>query len=94
MFAASESYIEKIISYDRTFAVRLMFGASPVLTGTTIQDVTLEEVINSADVLTMGCACSNKITVNLINPPGDIAYDGIDFTVEIGLKTSSNPETF
>ncbi len=94
MYAASESYVNKIISDDRTFAIRLTLGSSTVLTGTTIQDITLDEIINSTDVLTMGCACSNKVTVNLINPPTDIAYDGIDLTAEIGLLIEDRPITY
>ena len=89
--AKNENYAKRIISNDRTFAIRLKFGSSTVLTGTTIQDITLDEIINSTDVLTMGCACSNKITINLINPPTDIAYDGADFTAEVGLVISDRP---
>lgn len=94
MYIASENYIKNIISDNRTFAVRITFGSSTVLTGTTIQDITLDEIINSTDVLTMGCACSNKITVNLINPPTNIAYDGADFTVEVGLLLNDRPITY
>lgn len=85
MYSISKECAEKLISNDRTFALRITFGSSTVLTGTTLQDITLDEIINSTDVLTMGCACSNKITVNLINPPTDITYDGIDFTAEVSL---------
>jgi hypothetical protein len=91
MYLVSESYANKITSDDRTFAIRLTFGSSNVLTGTTIQNITLDEIINSTDVLTMGCACSNKITVNLINPPTDIAYDGATFTAEISLLLNDRP---
>ena len=94
MYVASENYVKNITSDNRTFAIRLTFGASTVLTGTTIQDITLDEVINSTDVLTMGCACSNKITINLINPPTTIAYDGVDFIVEVGLQINSSPVTY
>ena len=69
MYLVSENFANKIMSDDRQFALRLTFGSSTVLTGTTIQNITLDEIINSTDVLTMGCACSNKITINLINPP-------------------------
>ena len=89
MYTVSDAYAEKIVANDRTFAVRLTFvGSSTVLTGATIQDITLDEIINSAESLTMGCACSNKVTVNLINPPTDFAYDGAAFIPEVGLKIS------
>ena len=94
MYLTSEDFAKKIVSNDRRFALRLTFGSSTVLTGTTIQDITLDEVINSTDVLTMGCACSNKITVNLINAPTDIAYDGADFTAEVGLLLNDRPVTY
>lgn len=94
MYSVSEIYANRIMSNDRKFALRLTFGTSTVLTGTTIQDITLDEIINSTDALTMGCACSNKITVNLINAPTDIAYDGADFTAEIGLLLNDRPITY
>lgn len=92
--AVSENYASKIIADDRSFAVRLTFNSSTVLTGTTIQTVALDEIINSGDVLTIGCACSNKLTVNLINPPADIAYDGAKFTAEVGLLLNDRPVTY
>ena len=94
MYSVSEEYAKKIISDDRAFSIRITFGSSTVLTGTTLQNITLDEIINSTDVLTMGCACSNKITVNLINPPTDIAYDGADFTAEVGLLLNDRPVTY
>lgn len=95
MYSVSEIYANRIMSNDRKFALRLTFlGTSTVLTGTTIQNITLDEIINSTDALTMGCACSNKITVNLINPPTDFAYDGADFTAEVGLLIEDRPITY
>ena len=93
MYSVSEKYANKIISDDRTFAVKITFGSSTVLTGATIQDITLDEIVNSTEALTCGCACSNKITVNLINPPTDIAYDEADFTAEVGLLVTP-PSTY
>mgnify|MGYP006967388325 CR=1 FL=1 len=81
-----EKYMAQITAPDRTFYVRITFNSSTVLTGTTVQDVTLDEVVNSADILTMGCACSNKITVNLIDAPTDIDYQNSSFTAEIGVS--------
>ena len=94
MYSVSEAFAEKIISDDRAFAVRLTFGSSTVITGTTIQSITLDEITNSTDALTMGCACSNKITINLINPPTDIDYDGTTFTAEVGLLLNDRPTTY
>ena len=94
MYSVSESYASKIIADDRSFAIRLTFNSSTVLTGATIQNVTLDEVINSGDVLSIGCACSNKLTVNLINTPSNIAYDGAKFTAEVGLLISDRPVTY
>lgn len=94
MYSVSETYAKKIIADDRVFAVRLTFGSSTVLTGATIQNITLDEIVNSTDVLTMGCACSHKITVNLINPPLDISYNGLAFTVDVGLLLNDRPETY
>ena len=91
MYLASEDYTSKIAADNRIFSVKLTFGSSNILTGTTIQSISLDEIINSTDALTMGCACSNKITINLINPPTNIAYDGAEFTAKVGLLLNSRP---
>lgn len=91
MYSVTGTYANKIIANDRVFAVRLTFSPSTVLTGATIQNIALDEIVNSTDVLTMGCACSHKITVNLINPPTDIDYSNTDFTVEAGILVGSTP---
>ena len=92
MYSVSEEYAQKITSDDRAFSLKLTFGSSTVITGTTIQNITLDEIVNSTDVLTMGCACSHKITVNLINPPTNVAYDGRSFTAEVGLLVNGEDE--
>ena len=94
MYSVSEEYAKKIISNDRAFSLRLTFSPSTELTGTTIQDISLDELVISGDSLTMGCACSNKITINLINPPTDIDYDGATFMAEIGLLLNERPITY
>lgn len=95
MYSVSELYANKIIADDRSFAIRLTFvGTSTVLTGTTLQDIALDEIINSTDALTMGCACSNKVTINLINPPADFAYDGAAFVAEVGVLLNDRPVTY
>ena len=64
------------------------------MTGATIQDITLDELTNSLDVLTMGCACSHKITINLIDPPSDIDYNNGSFTAEVGLLIPDKPVSY
>ncbi len=93
MYPVSEKYANTIMSDNRAFVIRLTFGSTE-LTGTTVQNVALDELVNSTDTLTMGCTCSNKITINLINPPTDISYDGVSFTAEVGLKISDIPVTY
>lgn len=92
MYSVSEEYAQKITSDDRAFSLKLTFGSSTVVTGTTIQNITFDEIVNSTDVLTIGCACSHKITVNLINPPTNVAYDGRSFTAEVGLLVDGEYE--
>ena len=94
MYSVSENYAKKIIADDRSFSVKLTFGSSNEITGTTIQNITLDEIVNSSDVLTMGCACSHKITINLINPPMDIDYENSSFIAYVGLKITDRPTTY
>ena len=94
MYSVSETYAKKINANDRVFDVRLTIGSSTVLMGAVIQNITVDEIVNSTDVLTLGCACSNKITVNLIDPPMDISYSGLAFTAEVGFLVNDRPETY
>ena len=94
MYFVSEKYAEKIISDKRNFTVKITFGSSTVLTDTTIQNITLDEIVNPSDALTMGCACSHKVTINLICPPTDIVYNDATFTVEAALLIGERPTTY
>lgn len=85
MYPVTDIYNEKIISDNREFAVRVTFNGTTVITGTTIQNIALEELTNSGDALTMGSACSSKVVINLINPPTTIDYDNTPFIVEVGV---------
>lgn len=94
MQTVSADFAEKIISNERKFALRIKIGTSTVISGDVIQNITLDEIVNATDSLTFGSACSNKITVNLINPPLDISYSGLEFTAEVGLLLTDRPETY
>lgn len=94
MYSVSQQYAEKIESDNRTFAVRITFGSSTVLTGATIQNIALDEIVNSTDALTLGSACSHKVTVNLINPPTNIDYNDAAFSVDVGLMIEERPVTY
>lgn len=94
MYAVTDAFKEKIIADNRKFAVKITLDPAIELTGTTIQDITLDEIVNSAESLTYGCACSNKITVNLINPPTNIDYNGIAFNAYVGLLMRDRPVTY
>ena len=94
MYVVSTDFAKKITSDDRRFALKLTLADSYEVASEAIQDVTLEELVMSGDNLTMGTACSNKVTVNLINPPTDLDYDGVSFTVEVGLLLNDRPITY
>ena len=91
MLTVSEDFKKKIISDDRTFTVKVVVDSSYELTGATIQSVTLDEIVNSTDTLTFGCACSNKVTINFINPPTNINYDNTYIEPYVGIKVSDIP---
>ena len=91
MIAVSENFAKKIISDDRAFTVKVVVDSSYELTGTTIQSVSLDEIVNSTDALTIGCACSNKVTINFINPPTNINYDNTYIEPYVGVKISDIP---
>ena len=94
MYSVSENFLNKILADSREFSVALTFNSSTELTGTTIQSISVDEIVNSTDTLTLGCACSNKITVNLINPPTDIDYENSFFTATVDLKMGEMPTVY
>lgn len=95
MYSVSEDFASKIIANNREFATKITFNSSTEITGTTaVQSFVLDEIVNSGENLTLGCACSNKIVVNLINPPTDIDYSNSFFTAEEGLKLGVMPLTY
>ena len=94
MYAVSEEFSSQIKSDNREFSVALTFNSSTELTGTTIQKIAVDEVVNSTDVLTFGCACSHKATINLIDAPKDIDYKNSYFTARQGLKLGEMPTRY
>ena len=94
MYLVSEDFLKQIIADNREFSVKLTFNSSTELTGTTIQNIAVDEIVNSADVLTLGCACSNKITINLIDAPTDIDYEHSFFIARVGLKLGEMPTVY
>ena len=94
MYSTSDLFKQIIKSDNRAFTLRATFNSSTELTSTTIQNVTLDEIINSSETLTMGCACSNKMTLNLINAPTDIDYENSTMKVEVGLLVEDRPITY
>ena len=94
MYVVSEEFSEKIKANNREFSVSLTFNSSTELTGTTIQKIAVDEVVNSTDVLTFGCACSHKATINLIDAPKDIDYKNSSFLARAGLKLGEMPTRY
>ena len=94
MYAVSEEFSKQIKANNREFSVALTFNSSTELTGTTIQKIAVDEVVNSTDVLTLGCACSHKATINLIDAPKDIDYKNSSFTARMGLKLGEMPTRY
>jgi hypothetical protein len=94
MYSVSDKFNEQIKADNREFSVALTFNSSTELTGATIQSISVDEVVNSTDTLTFGCACSNKITINLINAPGNIDYENSYFTARVGLKVGEFPTVY
>lgn len=94
MYSVSEDFLNQIKADNREFSVKLTFNSSTELTGTTIQNIAVDEIVNSADVLTLGCACSHKIVINLIDAPTDIDYEHSFFIATVGLKLGEMPTVY
>lgn len=94
MYAVSEEFSKQIKANNREFSVALTFNSTTELTGTTIQNIAVDEVVNSTDVLTFGCACSHKATINLIDAPKNIDYKNSSFLAKMGLKLGEMPTRY
>lgn len=91
MYIATEEFNKKILSDERQFKLKAAFKYTMadegiLLTGEdSIKELELEEVVNSEDVITMGSACSSKLTMKLIDAPAGIDYDRSIIQAEAGL---------
>lgn len=91
MYIATDEFNKKILSDERQLKLRAAFkytmaDEGTVLTGEdSIKELELEEIVNSDDVITMGSACSSKLTIKLINAPVSIDYDRAIIQAEAGL---------
>ena len=94
MYAVSEEFSKQIKANNREFSVALTFNSTTELTGTTIQNIAVDEVVSSTDVLTIGCACSHKATIKLIDAPKDIDYKNSSFLAKMGLKLGEMPTRY
>lgn len=94
MYAVSEEFSKQIKANNREFSVALTFNSTTELTGTTVQKIAVDEIVNSTDVLNIGCACSHKATINLIDAPRDIDYKNSSFTARMGLKLGEMPTRY
>lgn len=94
MYLVSDKFLKQIKSDNREFSLKLTFNSSTELTGTTIQNIAVDEIVNSTDVFTLGCACSNKIIVKFIDAPTDIDYEHSFFTATVGLKLGEMPTVY
>ena len=94
MYSVSEEFSKQIKANNREFSVALTFNSTTELTGTTIQNIAVDEVVNSTDALTLGCACSHKATINLIDAPKNIDYKNSFFTSRMGLKLGEMPTRY
>lgn len=93
MYSTSAAYKTEIKANGRRCSVKVVFPALNVtLDGTKIVDMELDDVINASGPLTMGSACANKVTINLINPPTNIQYAGAIIIPYSGLLVGNAVE--
>lgn len=91
MITTTQIYNEKILSDHREMRMKVIFNGHQEIDGHYLKNVTIHEVSNGEDSLTLGSVCSHSIKIDMFDP-GDILYDEGYVEVFIGLVLAQGIE--
>lgn len=84
MRETSLNFRNQILSDDRKLCMKVVFNGRQEIDGHYLKSVTIHEVSNGQDTLTMGSICSNSVKIVMVDGL-DIAYMNSEVEVFIGL---------
>ena len=92
MINVTQNYLNAINSYDRAITTRVTFNGTTVITNEYLISAKVNEMGQSADVITLGDLCSNSATVKFAMPSTVIPLENGYFKLEHGIMVGSNYE--
>jgi len=91
MISTTKQYKEKILSDDRQLRMKIIMNGNQEIDGHSLKNVSIHEVSNGKETLTIGSICSHSIKVTMLNVEG-LAYENSSLEVYIGLVMDENIE--
>lgn len=91
MITTTKDYQNTIFSDHREMKMKVILNGTEEIDGHYLKNVTIHEVSNGLDTLTIGSICSNSIKIDMFDP-GDLIFDGGSIEVYIGLQLSQEME--
>ena len=74
MITTTQAYKDKILSDHREMKMKVIFNGRQEIDGHYLKNVTIHEVSNGLDTLTIGGICSNSIKIDMFDP-GNIPFE-------------------
>lgn len=91
MITTTKSYKDMILSDERIMKMKIIINDHQEIDGHYLKNVTIHEVSNGLDTLTIGSICTNSIKVTLFDP-GHIPYENGSIEAFIGLELTDGIE--
>ena len=84
MITTTQAYKDKILSDDRQLRMKMIINGRQEIDGHSLKNVTIHEVSNGKDTLTLGSICSHSLKATMQKMEG-IVYENSLIDVLIGL---------
>lgn len=85
MINTTQAYKNVVLNDERIMKMKIIINGHQEIDGHYLKNVTIHEVSNGLDSLTIGSICTNSIKVTLFDP-GHIAYENGSIEAFIGLE--------
>ncbi|WP_232780406.1 hypothetical protein [Candidatus Stoquefichus sp. SB1] len=91
MITTTQAYKDKILSDHREMKMKVILNGHQEIDGHYLKNVTIHEVSNGLDTLTIGGICSNSIKIDMFDP-GNIPFENGLIEAFIGVQLSTDIE--
>lgn len=91
MITTTQAYKDKILSDHREMKMKVILNGRQEIDGHYLKNVTIHEVSNGLDTLTIGGICSNSIKIDMFDP-GNIPFENGLIEAFIGVQLSADIE--